>query len=128
MVAPKTLGKERTFTGDIGTDSIDQSRADLADVLRLCPFIRGRLVSVRFAAGVRKVVRHGLGVSAACIVVRPNYDGSGLPSRISEDADATTGVDTRQQIALLSDETCAVDLWFYPRPSRTIDARQGQSL
>ncbi len=128
MSGPKGLPERREQTGDAGLDRVDQAREDLANALRFNPFLRGRLVSVRFVSGVRKVVRHGLGVAAACMVVRLNYDNVGSGPLFAESTDRTTGVDPTQQLALLAHVDCDVDLWFYARASKDIDARQGQSL
>ena len=129
MVAPKVIPRgQATYTADYTVSSIDRSREDLARMLALCPFIQGRLVSVRFVAGTRKVVRHGLGVAAACIVVRMNYDPAEAGPAFAEDSDQSTGVDKTKQLALVASTACDCDLWFYARASLPIDAGQGQSL
>jgi hypothetical protein len=128
MAAPKTLPQTRTFSEDFTLASIDQSREDLVRILAMCPLLRGRLVSVTFPAATRKIVRHGLGVAAACFVVRMNYDPAQNSPTFTEDDDQATDCDKTQQIAIIASAVCSVDLWFYPRASKDIDARQGQSL
>ncbi len=128
MVAPKTLPQRREFLADPQLARVDQAREDLSRTIAMCPFLRGRLVSVTFAANTRKVVRHGLGVAAACLLIRQNYATAASKPALTEDADQTTNCDAKQQLAMQASTACSVDLWFYSRASVTIDASQGQSL
>lgn len=123
---PKGLPRRREYVDDPRLARGEQAREDLAQALRSIPFLRGRLVSVRLAAATRKEVRHGLGVAAACIVVRQNYDAWAAAATLSESSTRATNETTH--LALVADAACDLDLWFYPRASRPIDAGQGQSL
>ena len=128
MAAPRAIPQRREVTDDSSLGRVDQAREELANALRNCPFLRGRLVSVDFpTGGARKVVRHGLGVAAACIIVRQNYE-TVTATYASIIEYQNEGVDLTQNLALISDVTSRVDLWFYPRSSKPIDAAQGQSL
>lgn len=129
MVAPRALPQRRNFTEDPQVARVDQAREDLTRVLSACPFLRGRLISVTFSGGVRKLVRHGLGVAAACIVIRQDYNtAGGGPFYGSLLEYQNNGVDLTQNLGLIHDVSCVLDLWFYPRASKTINAGQGQSL
>jgi hypothetical protein len=114
------------YQADPSAARSQQAREDLARWLAAVPFLQGRLVSVTFANGVRKEVRHGLGGAAACIVVRQNYDSGSASVRVAEHG--TRATDETTHLALVADAACTLDLWFYPRASKTIDAGQGQSL
>ncbi len=128
MAQPKSLPQSKTYSDDPKLAAVDQALDELTRTLAMCPFLRGRLVSVTFPAATRKVVRHGLGVAAACFVIRMNYDPAQNSPTFTEDDDQTTSCDSKQQIALIASAVCKVDLWVYPRASRDIDTRQGQSL
>ena len=125
---PRVIPQRRDHVSDPALARVDQAREDLARVLTLCPFVRGKLVSVTFLATTPKSVTHGLGVPAGFIVVRNNYGGSGVATDIAEnDATYQAAIDQRQQISLYSSVASTVDLWFYPRASKTIDTNLGQS-
>lgn len=126
MADAPTFRKEQT--GNPALDRIQAVVSDLIVALRTIPILwNGKLVSVVFAGGVRKVVRHGLGVAAACIVVRQNYDLTSVTyGRLLEFQN--DGVDLTKNLALISDINATYDLWFYPRSSKPIDSAQGQSL
>ncbi len=119
-------------TGNAPLDRMQSVMRDLVAALRLIPFLwGGRLVTVHFTAGgAQKVVRHGLGVPAACFVLRLNYDaaaGMAGPT-FAEWMPQPTTIDPKQQIALVADNVCTCDLWFYARASKPLDPQQGQSL
>lgn len=62
------------YTGTVVGERIQRQAQDAAGVLRRCPFVEGRMKSLRLEAGVPLVVDHGLGAPAAFIVARQNYD------------------------------------------------------
>ncbi len=114
-------------TGDATLDRIQANVRSLIAAVRLIPFLwGGKLVSVHLVSGTRKVVRHDLGALAACIVVRQNYDSGSASYSMAESA--TRAPDEKNFLALIADATVDLDLWFYPRASRHIDAGQQQSL
>jgi hypothetical protein len=93
-----------------------------------CPFVTGVMRSVTFVAATAKVVNHGLGSPAAFFVARHNYDSASAYPRIVESAPAIqAGIDTKNQMFIVADAACTVDLWFYPLASKTIDTATGQS-
>lgn len=114
-------------TGNSALDRMQSVVRDLVATLRLIPFLwGGKLVSVNLASGTRKEVRHGLGVAASCIVIRQNYDSSAASYSLVESA--TRATDEANYLALVADAAVSLDLWFYKRASKDIDAGQGQSL
>jgi nitroreductase len=124
---PQAPSQRNEQTGSTTLDRIQAVLGDLIAAVRQIPFLwNGRLVSVRFVAATRKEVRHALGVPAACLVVRQNYDSASASVRLSESA--TRASNERQNLALVADANCVLDLWFYPQASKSIDANQGQSL
>lgn len=84
--------------------------------LQNCPFLLGRPKTVQFSSGVSKAVNHGLGVPAACFVIR-----SSAAADIFETA-LQSGLDPAKQLALTSNADATVDLWFYPRASRVLES------
>lgn len=126
MVKPKALPERRDYSANPEQARAEQAREDLVRTLRGCPFLRGRLVSVHLVSATRKEVRHDLGVAAACIVIRQNYDAGSASWTMAESA--TRATDEKTHLALIADATCDLDLWFYARASLPIDAGQGQSL
>lgn len=127
MSGPKIPARVRNLTGDPVQDRIDASRDELADLLRRCPFFFGRIVSVNFTAATPKLVTHRLGTPAACFVVRQDYGGAAAYPALIEAPLTTALGDESHQLGLLCEATCTLDLWFYPRASRPIDANTGQS-
>ncbi len=125
MAAPRVIPQRRAFVADPVLAQVDQAREDLAQVLRFCPFLRGRLVSVTLVANTTTVIRHGLGVASAFIIVRQNYDTVGARPAFTEAQ--PSGVDETKFLTIYADAACTVDLWCYPRASKPIDANQGQS-
>jgi hypothetical protein len=121
MAGPKRTADRREHTGDAQADRMQSVPNELVAMLRRCPFVVGRLVTVRFTAFTTKVVFHRLGVPAACIVVRRS-EGSGTIYEVP----ATTH-DPKNSLPLQCDTTSTWDLWFYPRSSRPIDNTTGQS-
>lgn len=128
MVAPRALPQRREHIDDPQLARVDQAREDLSRAIAQCPFLRGRLVSVAFSGSGSKAVRHGLGVPAAFIVIRQNYLSNAGPVYAESDATAQALVNQKQYLAVQVDRACTVDLWFYPRASKTVDVGQGQSL
>lgn len=127
-MALKQLPARREVFDDRAQNAEARTRAELTDRLQRCPFIIGRIVSVKVTSGTTKTVRHGLGVPAAFIVVRQNYDGTGTQVNVTEAASASQAkLDLSNQLAITPSATGKVDLWFYPRASRAIDATTGQS-
>lgn len=101
------------------------------DAINAVPFLGGgRLVSVRFAAANADIaIAHGLGVPAACVVVRPNYE-TNTPLAIAESdaaAQTTKAPDQTKLLALRASTAGTVDLWFYPRASKVISDEATQS-
>jgi len=117
---------KREHTGDRQLDSMQQARNDIANSLNSCPFVQGKLVSVKLTGLAQKVVTHSLGTPAACFVIRLSYDGLQNAAQISESADQT-GIDENNQLRVVASQNCTVDLWFYPRASQQIDPNTGQS-
>lgn len=109
-------------TGNAVLDRIQNNVRDLISALRMIPFLlQGRLVSCTFKTGVQKNVRHGLGVPAACIVIRQNYDPGIAAVRIGEfGPDIQSTIDQREFLALGTDADAILDLWFYPRSSQKV--------
>lgn len=127
-LAPKAVPQRREFTGDAGADRIQQAREDALAVLRACPFIRGRLISVQLVGGVAKTINHRLGAQATFMLARPNYDGTGNVSIVTESATGSQQpLDLKNQLSIVASVSGKFDLWFYPIASRPIDARSGVS-
>lgn len=126
-----TPGHRNEQTGGAGLDRIQANVRAFIASLRLVPFLfGGKLVSVTFTAGgAQKIVRHGLGVAAACFPIRWNYHAAAAMNgpTFAEWVPQPTTVDPRESLALVASAACTVDLWFYPRASKTIDANLGQS-
>lgn len=125
MAGPKIPVRTRNLTGDPVQDRIDAARDELADMLRRCPFLFGKLVSVKLETTTTKVVNHRLGVPAAFIVIRYDYFGAATYPALVEATVA--GIDLNNQLAILANTACKLDLWFYPRSSLPIDPATGQS-
>ena len=105
-------------------DAVQQSRNEIASALNQCPFVRGNLVSATFTT-TYKVVTHGLGKPAAFFVIRQDYSKAEPLAVLVEAADQT-GLDPNRQIRIASAAPSTVDLWFYPRASKSIGST-GQS-
>jgi hypothetical protein len=61
MAGSKGIPQRQAYVPDAATARVDQARADLAQVLSHCPFLRGKLVKdVQVIAG-STLVTHGLG-------------------------------------------------------------------
>lgn len=94
------------------------------DAINAVPFLGGgRLVSVRFvSAATDYTIAHGLGVPAACMIIRQNYETT-TPLAIAESDAATQraiATDQTKLLALRASTPGTVDLWFYPRASKLI--------
>lgn len=125
MPSPK-FALKREHMANRQLDAVQQARNELAGALNDCPFIRGRLISVKLPGfNTYSVVTHKLGTPAAFMIVRHDYGGLEAGARPSEAADQS-GIDPNNQIRITSTNTATVDLWFYPRASQTIDST-GQS-
>ncbi len=123
-VVAKAIPQRRSFVPDRTTAGVDQAREDLAHQLSTIPFLRGKLISVNMPAGQYLVVNHALGVPAAFIVIRQNYNANELANHgLFESNPAASGirVDERQFSILGSDDACTLDLWFYPRASKATE-------
>ncbi|MCL2724780.1 MAG: hypothetical protein FWD69_10125 [Polyangiaceae bacterium] len=120
---PVRVPYRRVHTGSFVGDQAQRTAQSLA--AQQTPFSFGRLVSVALSGGVPKIVNHGLGMPAACMAVRQNYDARGFPVALAEAAGIS--FDELSQLALIANETCVLDLWFYPRSSNPVDASKGQS-
>jgi len=125
-VKPRPLPQRREYLKDPALARVDQAREDLARQLSACPFLRGRLISVSFASNTRTVVRHDLGVAAACMIIRQDYSDGVSYGRLVE-SDIRDATPTKN-LALVYEVGGTLDLWFYPRASKPVDAGQGQSL
>lgn len=71
---PTKIAIRREHTGTAAGERIQRQAQDVARTLSRCPFLIGRLKSVRLDANVPLVIDHGLGSPAAFIVARHNYD------------------------------------------------------
>lgn len=117
----KALTTSREHTGDRATDAIQRARDEIARWINLCPFVRGRLISVALTAGTGKTVAHGLGTPAAFFIARQNYDGTGNVTAIVESSTSfQAGLDPNHQMNIVASVSCIVDLWFYPRASEAV--------
>lgn len=121
MRGPKRVPERREHTGAASADRMQAVPSEIVSLLKRCPFIVGRLVTVTFAAFTTKLVYHRLGVPAACMVVRQSED-AGILTEIL----ATTH-DEKSALPLQCSADGTFDLWFYPRASRPVDAATGQS-
>ena len=121
MAAASKIGRTRSHTGDRQIDAVQAAAQRSADVANGCPFLRGVLRSVAFAGGTQKAVDHGLGVPAACIVVRQNYNVFSMTASLAEALPAFQAtLDVNTQLGLVTDLDCTLDLWFYPRASEAV--------
>lgn len=128
MAGPRVFSTRREHFADRAQGAEASDRADVARRLNDCPFLLGRLISVKLASGVAKTLRHGLGVPAAFFVIRANYDGTGTVANVTESSTAFQAkLDLTSQISIVASAACRVDLWVYPRASKPIDATTGQS-
>lgn len=106
-------------TGDRLQSDIQARTRENTEAVNRVPFLRGRLVTCKFAAGgTYYTFTHALGVPAACFVIRQNYDaGGGAAGPTFAENPNQTGVDQRNQLSLAANNICTVDMWFYPRAS-----------
>lgn len=126
MIRTTKIAVRRVQTGDRQDESIQRPSRDVVGALNAFPFVKGRLFSVTFAASTAKTISHGLGVPAACMIVRQNYDGTGNVPRLGESSTATQAkLDLNNQLSLVCDLACMLDLWFYPAASVFIDPATG---
>ncbi len=124
----KGLPVRREQFGERKANAVDAARADMARQLNTIPFLRGRLISVMFTAVTDQVVNHGLGVPAACFVIRQNYDGYLEGAVLDESAPAVQAkLDQNNQLAIQCNVNATMDLWFYPRASQVIPTGETQS-
>lgn len=112
MPGPKRVDGVREQTGNVVLDRAQQTALDVARQAQRCPFLVGKAKRVRFAANTQRIVSHRLGVPAACVIIRHNSEGVAFPA-LREGAQ--TGLDGDNQLALLTNLACVLDLWFYPR-------------
>jgi hypothetical protein len=119
--ASRRLVTGREFTGDPKIDRIQRRIDDIANVLLAVPFLQGTLISVRLSVGVAKTISHRLGKPAAFFVARPNYDGTGFVANVVESSTADQAkIDQYNELSIVADLDCIVDLWFYPRASAAV--------
>ncbi len=124
----KALPTRREYSADRATAASEQTRNDLTQALSQNPFLQGKLISVRLGVTTPKAITHGLGVPAAFIIARQNYNGSGIAAQVGLNGPTYQSVlDQRQQLSIYADIACDVDLWFYPLASKAIDSHLGQS-
>lgn len=118
MNGPKQLARGIVHTSDRLLSDIQARVRDIISALRLLPFLRGRLISVSLTASVGTTINHKLGVPAAFFVIRHNYNGAGTTVKITESATSfQTPLDANNQLSVVADTNCLLDLWFYPRAS-----------
>lgn len=111
MSAPKTLTPRREHTPDRAAAAVQQSTADMAKVLGFCPLLRGKLVTgIVFAAGVERVVRHGMGVRATGYIEVRRY-GANVANGIGESG--TVATDPKNEIWLITTLDTTRDIWFF---------------
>lgn len=123
MTRSTRVPMRREHTGDAAADRMQRVAQQVAEQVGACPFISGRLKSLTFTAATALTVNHGLGTPAGWIVVRGNYDGTGNVARLAESGTSyQAALDQRNQISLVSDANCTVDIWFYPRASKVGEA------
>ena len=126
MPLKRLVPVQREHTGDAAADRQQTQAGDIARFLRSVPFLYGTLKSVKFTAGPSSVViNHGLGVPAACFVVRMNYH-SALNGPLFTEA-SQAGLDPNKQLKITASAICDVDLWVYPRASKTVPTGADQS-
>lgn len=130
MPSPRVFQERREATDDRATARREQTTIDLAANLNTIPFLRGKIVACKFtAAGTYYTFRHGLGVPAACFVIRQNYDAAGgAAGPTFAENPSQAGLDTKNEISLVANNICTVDMWFYPRASKTLATNRIQSL
>lgn len=130
MAAPKAFQERREATDDRATGRRDQNLVDLGALLNAIPFLRGRLVTCKFAAGgTYYTFRHNLGVPAACFVIRQNYDaGGGAAGPTFAENPSQAGLDVKNELSLAADNVCTVDMWMYPVSSKPLAPNRNQSL
>lgn len=121
MSGPKFPPVRREHTGDPQADRMQSARDDLAKILQRCPFLFGRAIRVQLMAFTNKVVKHKLGVPAACIVIRRSTSVAALYEV------PTDPHDDDNQLVLGADVDSTWDLWFYPRINLIVDPATGQS-
>lgn len=110
MAAAK-LPVRRRFTGTAEGDDMQRLAQQTAERANACPFFVGVLVSgVVFAAGVDRLVDHGLGARPqGCLVLR-SY-GANVCTGVGESATQPTNTDA--QLRMVSPVACTVDLWIF---------------
>lgn len=125
----RALPQRRQRVGDQVLEKVQDNTQDLTKTLGTCPFLMGRLVSVQLTGGTAKVVSHNLGTPAACFVIRMNYDAGGAVNApvFAESFPQPASLDLTKQLSVVASATCTIDLWFYPRASKVLDARTGIS-
>lgn len=106
----KPLASRRQHTGSRASDEAQRLAQQAAQSLNACPFARGRLVSVTFAAGVDQLVAHGLGRRPRGVLVLRDY-GANVCTGVGEST--TQPTDLAKHINLRSPVTCTVDLWVF---------------
>lgn len=125
------IAKIQTPSDDRLDDQWQGQDRDTAGAINNVPFLdgRGRLISVRLAAGVGTLIRHGLGVPSTFFMVRPNYSGSGVVANVVESATSfqPTGDRLDTHLSIVASASCIVDLWFYPRASNLLKPGETQA-
>ena len=111
MTTPTKLAIRRQHTGSHASDEAQRLAQQAARRLNDCPFLVGRRVDgLTFAAGVDKLVDHGLGRRPRGVLVLRDY-GTDVCTGVGESS--TQPNDTTKQINLRSPDDCTVDLWFF---------------
>jgi hypothetical protein len=126
-LVPKTAFR-RQHTGSRVGDEMQRLPQEIQQQLQRCPFLIGRAISVKLAAATAFTVNHGIGRPAACLILRQNYDGTGNTAKLTESSTATqASLDLNNQLSIVADVACWLDLWFYPRATSFVQNNPGQS-
>lgn len=101
----------REHSGTRAGDNAQRLAQEVARRANGCPFFVGVAVKgVTFAAGVDKLVSHGLGRRPQGVIVLRDY-GTNVCTGVGEST--TQPTDVTKQIKLRSPVACTCDLWFF---------------
>lgn len=120
MRGPKRLASEVVHSSNLDLRDAQQLPNAILRVLKGCPFLVGRLVSVSFSGAGTTVVDHKLGTKARCFPVSLNYSPAATAAAVVRESSDQTLIDASNQMRLISSSAGTVDLWFYPKASKQI--------
>lgn len=136
------IADQRIPTEDKILQAIWNKLGQLISASNSMPFPGGRVVSVSFLlANKDQPVEHGLGLDAACFVIRGNYRAAKvdtIPSSVPPEdvvnapivvteSNALHQIDRTKLLFVQSSAIGIVDLFFYPRASKVIQPGATQS-